>query len=71
MTFSCYRRSRFLAAERICFWLSEAIEKARQRRDFALGASVFMPEHVHLIIGPRQSVSETSTILQAIKQPVG
>jgi len=71
LTFSCYRRYRFLASERTCLWLSEAIEKARRKRDFALWAFVFMPEHVHLIIWPRQSVYEMSAIRQAIKQPVG
>jgi putative transposase len=39
--------------------------------DFALWAFVFMPEHVHLIVGPRQASSAVSRILKAIKSPVG
>jgi putative transposase len=71
LTFSCYRRYHFLSAERTCGWLAAAIERARRTQDFALWAFVFMPEHVHLIIWPRQPLSAISAILQAIKQPVG
>jgi putative transposase len=71
LTFSCYRRFRVLTAERTCRWLAEAIERARTKQDFALWAFVFMPEHVHLVIRPRQPVYAISAILQSIKQPVG
>jgi putative transposase len=36
LTFTCYRRFQFLAAERTCGWLAEAIESARAELDFAL-----------------------------------
>jgi putative transposase len=71
ITFSCYKRYRFLTAERTCVWLSEAIETAKTKRDFALWAFVFMPEHVHLVIQPRNPSYRMSLILQSIKQPVG
>jgi len=71
LTFSCYRRYRFLSAERTCAWLAEAIEGARMKHDFALWAFVFMPEHAHLILQPRQPAHSIAAILQAIKQPVG
>ena len=71
LTFTCYRRYGFLRAERCCQWLAEAIDKARRRRDFALWAYVFMPEHVHLIVYPRQPNYDISIILQAIKESVG
>jgi putative transposase len=71
LTFACYRRHRFLSAERTCRWLAEAIERAKMKYDFALWAFVFMPEHVHLIIQPRRPVYSISAILQGIKQPVG
>ena len=57
--------------ERTCGWLAEAIAAARKKWNFALWAYVFMPEHVHLIICPRDSVYEVSAILSAIKEPVG
>ena len=71
LTFTCYRRHRFLAAERACHWLSEAIDLARKAHDFALWAFVFMPEHVHLIVWPRRPTYQMATILKAIKEPVG
>ena len=71
LTFTCYHRFRFLGSDRTCSWLAEAIENARTQLDFALWAFVFMPEHAHLIVFPRQANYEVRTILKAIKSPVG
>jgi putative transposase len=71
LTFCCYRRLRFLAAERACRWLVRAIEDARRRWDFDVWAYVFMPEHAHLIVRPRGPESRVAAILKGIKQPVG
>ena len=71
MTFSCYHRYPFLKAERTCQWLSESIEEARLRLDFSVWAYVFMPEHVHMIVCPCKPDYEMSSILRAIKEPVG
>jgi putative transposase len=70
MTFSCYRKFPFLRAERTCLWLVDAIEQARARLDFAVWAYVFMPDHVHLLVGPKSSC-DVATILKSIKGPVG
>ncbi|MGE5754976.1 MAG: REP-associated tyrosine transposase, partial [Planctomycetaceae bacterium] len=71
LTFTCYRRHRFLKAERTCRWLAESLEQARARWGFDLWAYVFMPEHTHLIVRPRGPEATVATILKAIKQPVG
>jgi putative transposase len=71
LTFSCYRGFKFLAAERTCLWLVEAIERARTDLDFALWSYVFMPEHVHLIVCPHRPDHDMAAILRAIKEPVG
>jgi putative transposase len=71
LTFTCYHRFRFLASDRTGGWLAEAIEQVRVELDFALWAFVFMPEHVHLIIWPWQVRYTVSSILKAIKAPVG
>ena len=71
LTFSCYRRYRFLTSERTCGWLAEATARARDRWGFALWAYVFMPEHVHLIVQPGCPAAPIASILKAIKQPVG
>ena len=70
LTFSCYRSRPFLAQERMCQWLAEAIDAARRRHSFDLWAYVFMPEHVHLVVYPRREDYSISRILLAIKQPV-
>jgi putative transposase len=71
LTFTCQRRFKFLAAERTCCWLAEAIDAARKALDFALWAYVFKPEHVHLIVHPRRVNYDVSALLAAIKEPVG
>ena len=48
----CYHRYQFLAAERTCQWLADAMNEARRAQPFWLWAYVFMPEHIHLIIYP-------------------
>lgn len=70
LTFSCYRSRPFLAKQRTCNWLVEAIDAARRRHAFDLWASVFMPNHVHLVVYPKGTKSSISRILLAIKQPV-
>ena len=71
LTFSCYKGFKFLRAERTCEWLAEAIQDARADLNFDLWAYVFMPEHVHLIVHPRESKYDIADIRSAIKSPVG
>ena len=71
MTFSCYRRQRFLMRDRIRGYLAEAVAKARDKHAFDIWAYVMMPEHFHLLIWPRQQVYSISTILKSVKQSVG
>ena len=70
LTFSCYRQLPLLKAERTCRWLCDAIHRARSAENFAPWAFVFMPEHVHLLIHPREPAYQIARILHAIKQPV-
>jgi putative transposase len=71
LTFCCYKRFKFLAAERTCEWLAEELNNARKKCAFHLWAYVFMPEHVHLIVYPLHANYEIESILKAIKEPVG
>ena len=70
LTFSCYRNQNLLSKTRTCQWLVASIQAARTKHDFSLWAYVIMPNHVHLIIWPRQTEYSISRILQAIKMPV-
>jgi len=71
LTFSCFHGFPFLKAERACEWLATAINQAREKLQFALWAYVFMPEHVHLIVYPKQAIYDIRAIRQKIKEPVG
>jgi putative transposase len=70
LTFSCFQRQQFLRSERTCGWLADSIELAREKFDFSVWAYVFMPEHVHLIVWPRQIEYEIAEIRKAIKASV-
>ena len=71
LTFSCYRRLPLLSKDRTRQWLLDAVGKARAKHGFDLWAWVIMPEHVHLLIWPRQGDTKTEKILASIKKPVG
>ena len=70
ITFSCFRRQPFLLWDWARAFLCDGIDLARRRNQFDLWAYVFMPEHVHLLICPRDSEYSVSTILSTIKQSV-
>jgi putative transposase len=70
LTFSCFHNRPFLQSERARNYLVDAIVAAKVRHAFDLWAYVFMPEHVHLLICPRQETYSVAAILRAIKQPV-
>jgi len=70
LTFSCYHGYNFLEPDRTCQWLCDAIDRARQEYHFHVWAYVFMPNHVHAILWPRQKTYDVAAILRAIKQPV-
>jgi|SRR6516164_3132584 hypothetical protein len=53
LTFSCFRRLSLLSRDRTRSWLFNAFETTRQRGNLALWAYVIMPEHVHVIVYPR------------------
>jgi putative transposase len=53
-TFSCYHRFRFLERDRTREWFIAALEKGRQRWPVDVWAYVLMPEHVHLLVSPRE-----------------
>ena len=70
LTFSCFGRQPFLTKDRSRRWLIDALGSALVKLDFALWAWVIMPEHVHLLVKPRQKTYSISTFLRSFKQPV-
>jgi len=72
LTFSCYQRMSLLTNDNWRRLLAEAIGRAMLGHDFALVAFVFMPEHVHLLVYPRNGVAapeDIAALLAAIKRP--
>ena len=71
LTFSCFRRLKMLSKDRTCEWLAQELLAGCQELNYALWAYVFMPEHVHIIVCPREREYDTSDFLERIKAPVG
>ncbi|TWT34076.1 Transposase IS200 like protein [Posidoniimonas corsicana] len=69
LTFSCFQRFQLLSKPRTCEWLAESIEHARSRLNYDLWAFVFLPEHVHLVVHPREPDYSVSDFLELVKQP--
>ncbi len=70
LTFSCFHKLPLLNRDRTRRWFLEALDAARLRRNLALWAYVIMPEHVHVIVWPREPVYEVRLIRTALKIPV-
>ncbi|MCK4342324.1 MAG: transposase [Phycisphaerae bacterium] len=70
LTFSCFKRQPLLSRDRSRTWFLEALDVARTKHAFDLWAYVIMPEHVHLLIWPRNEVYSISDILSDMKLPV-
>lgn len=70
LTFSCYRRLPLLSKDRSCSWFVDAMESARHRQSLLLFAHVIMPEHVHVLLWPKEREYEIRLILTALKVPV-
>jgi putative transposase len=70
LTFSCFRRLPLLNRDRSRQWFLDALQGARRRRNLDLWAYVVMPEHVHVLVCPRDAVYEVRLIRTALKVPV-
>ena len=70
LTFSCFRRRKFLCKDRTREYVIRALQNARHTHRFHLWAYVIMPEHVHMIIFSPDEVYDVSMIGKSIKQSV-
>lgn len=70
LTFSCFQRLPLLSRDRTRGWFVEALAAARQRLHLDLWAYVIMPEHVHVLVWPREPTYEVRLIRTALKVPV-
>jgi putative transposase len=70
LTFQCFHGHPFLKGERSCTWFCESLTSACQRHDFAVWGYVIMPNHVHLLVAPRQPTYNISDFLLSTKESV-
>ncbi len=70
LTFSCYKGYQFLARDRTRHWFVEALQDARQEWPVDLWAWVLMPEHVHLLVAPREPNVAIGEFQGAVKEQV-
>lgn len=70
LTFSCYHRIPLLSKDRSRGWFIDAMKSARKDQNLLLWAYVIMPEHIHIIVWPKDPVYEVRLIRSALKIPV-
>lgn len=56
LTFSCFKRLPLLDRNRTRRWFVEALRLGQEKGQYDLWAWVIMPEHVHLVLLPRESI---------------
>jgi len=69
ITFSCYRRRRYLGTQRARHRFVKILDQVRPRFTFLLIGYVVMPEHVHLLVSEPKK-GNPSKMLQVLKQKV-
>ncbi len=69
LTFTCFRNQSFLIYDWICEYLAESINNMKSKYNVSVWAYVFMPDHVHLLIYPKDETYDISSILFGIKKP--
>jgi putative transposase len=70
LTFSCFQRLPLLSKDRTCRWFVDAMESTRRDLHLSIWAYVIMPEHVHIIVHPKDTEYEVSRIRTRLKVPV-
>jgi putative transposase len=70
LTFSCFRLMPLLNRDRTRRWFVDAMEAARTDLHLHWWAYVIMPEHVHVLVWPRDPEYEVRLIRTALKVPV-
>jgi putative transposase len=70
LTFTCFHRQAFLARDRCCNWVIDALARAREKHRFDLWAYCLMPDHAHILLWPTDLAYDISEILSSMKQSV-
>jgi putative transposase len=67
LTFSCYRRQRYFNDDTLCEVFLEELQRVKEKHLFKIWAYVIMPNHVHLLIWPQETVYDIGKIMRVLK----
>jgi putative transposase len=70
LTFSSYKNYPLLAFDSARFWVIDALKTARAQHNYSILAFVIMPDHIHVIVYPREAEYDISRFLRLVKQSV-
>ncbi|MBA4105725.1 MAG: hypothetical protein C0485_08195 [Pirellula sp.] len=70
LTFSCYSRLPLLNRDRTRQWFVDSLADARTKWPIDVWAWVIMPEHVHLLVAPRESNVDIGRFQGKVKERV-
>jgi len=70
LTFSCFRGYKLLDRDRARKWFVDSLQSERMKWPIDLWAWVIMPEHVHLIVAPREPTVEVGRFAGRVKESV-
>ena len=70
LTFSCYHDFRLLVNDVARQWVISALAEVRAKHEVDLHAYAIMPEHVHVLLRPRETDYDMGRVQTALKRPV-
>lgn len=70
LTFTCFKYRKFLSKDRTRWYAINALDRFRKQYSYDLWAFVIMPEHMHVIVYPRDEQYDMSDFLGSVKQSV-
>jgi len=70
LTFSCFHHFPFLSRDRTRQWFVDALKAVRPKWPIDLWAWVIMPEHVHILVAPREDGVKIGRFAGSIKEIV-
>ena len=70
LRFTCHAGWELFSSEPARKTFLRCLERARQEMRFDLWAYVVMPEHVHVLLWPRQDLASMASIAEAIRMPM-
>jgi len=68
LTFSCHKRLPLLSSDHAKSVFLQSLDEARKKHHFDVWAYVVMPEHVHLLVYPRNPIYSIDSFRKTVRQ---